>query len=267
MRLIRPVLHAVVLVSVAAGLSACDVVVNTMDGGRAKAEQVWTRSFPIAGADARLEIVNVNGGITVEGGDGSAIEVRAVITAHGGTDEAAKEALGQVQIREDVGSASVRLETRYPKVLGRQGISVAYTVKVPRSLKVELSTVNGSVTLADVRGAVKAETTNGNIEGRGLGGVAVADTTNGSITLGLSGLDEAGVRAETTNGSIEVKLPETARATIEARCVNGGIRVSDLAFEKVGEGTRRKLDGRVNGGGAMVKLETVNGSIRVGRSS
>jgi DUF4097 and DUF4098 domain-containing protein YvlB len=266
-RSIRPVVRALVILTAAAGLAACDVVVNTMEGGQAKAEQTWSRSYTLTGADTRIEVVDTNGAITVEAAEGTTVEVKAVITARGGTEESAKEALGKVEIREDAGASTVRLETRYPKELGRRGVTVNYTLKVPRSVKVDVATVNGGIRLTGVQASIKAESTNGSIDGSGLGGTIVADTTNGSIKLILSGLGADGIRAETTNGTIDLKLPEGARATVSARCVNGGISVSDLAFEKVGEGTRRKLDGKINGGGAPVKLETVNGSIRVGRAS
>jgi DUF4097 and DUF4098 domain-containing protein YvlB len=264
--LIRPVLRSFVLVTAALGLAACDVVVNSMEGGQAKAEQAWERSYTLSGADTRIEIVNTNGTIRVEASDGAAVEVKATITARGGTEESAKEALGKVEIREDAGASSVRLETRYPKTLGRQGVTVNYTLRVPKSVKVNVATVNGSVNLTGVQASVKAETTNGSIEGSGLGGDIVADTTNGSVKLSVVGLGENGIRAETTNGSIELKLSEAVKATVSARCVNGGISVSDLTFEKTGEGNRRKLDGKLNGGGAPVSLETVNGSIRVSRA-
>lgn len=266
-RSIRSALHALVLCAATLSLAACDVVVNTMEGGQARAEQDWTRSYTLTGGDARLEILNTNGPITVEATDGASVEVKAVISGRGGTEEAARAAIAKVEIREDAGTSSVRLEAKYPKGLGRQRLSVNFTVKVPASVKVDVSTVNGTIHLTGVRSAVRAETTNGNIEGSGLGSAVVADTTNGSIKLSLAGLEGDGIRAETTNGSIELKLPEALKATVSARCVNGGISVKDLAFEKTGEGTRRKLDGRINGGGPPLNLETVNGSIRIGRVS
>ena len=266
-RSVRPVLCTFVLLAAALSLAACDIAVNSMHGGRAKAERAWERSYTLSGADARIEIVNTNGTILVEAADGALVEVKATITAHGGTEEAAKEALAKVEIREDAGASSVRLEAQYPKTLGRQGVSVSYTLKVPKSVKVDVATANGSIQLTGVQAAIKAESTNGNIEGSGLGSAIVASTTNGSIKLSVLGLGENGITAETTNGNIELKLPEAVKATVSARCVNGGIAVNDLGFEKTGEGTRRKLDGTINGGGAPVNLETVNGSIRVGRAS
>jgi DUF4097 and DUF4098 domain-containing protein YvlB len=102
------------------------------------------------------------------------------------------------------------------------------------------------------------------VQGEGLGGTVVASTTNGEIKLKMASLGGDGVSLETTNGSIDLKLPGDAKGTLSARCVNGGIKVTDLPFEKSGEGSRRKLDGTINGGGAALRLETVNGSIRVG---
>jgi hypothetical protein len=155
-RSIRPVLHAFVFLTAALSAAACDVVVNSMHGGQAKAEQVWTRSYTLTGADARIEIVNTNGTITVEATDGAAVEVSAAITAHGGTEDAAKEALAKVEVREDAGASSVRLEARYPKGFGRQGVTVNYTLKVPKSVKVDVATVNGGIHLTGVQASVKA---------------------------------------------------------------------------------------------------------------
>jgi hypothetical protein len=35
----------------------------------------------------------------------------------------------------------------------------------------------------------------------------------------------------------------------------------------VGEQNRRRLDAKLNGGGARISLETVNGGVRIGRAS
>ncbi|MCX6552026.1 MAG: DUF4097 family beta strand repeat-containing protein [Acidobacteria bacterium] len=265
-RWIRPVVNAALLAVAALSLAACDVVINSMEGGRAKAEDVWTRSYTLSGPDARIDVSNVNGKIEVEATDGTAVEVKAVISARGGTEEDARASLKRVEIKEEVSATHVRLESKYPRELGRNGVSIQYTLRVPKSVRVGLDTVNGTIAIVGVRAGVKAETTNGNVEGRGLGNAVTASTTNGSIKVQMAEMGGDGVSLETTNGSIDLKLPEQAKATLSARCVNGGIGVSDLSFEKQGESTRRKLDGTINGGGAAVKLETVNGSIRVGRA-
>lgn len=254
------------LVLAAASVAACDVMVNTMHGGRAKAERAWDRTYTLAGADTSVEVVNVSGPITIEAVDGSTLDVKALISARGATEEAAQETLKQVEIREEASAGRVRLEARIPKELGRNGIEISYTIRAPRTAKVSIETVNGQVTVEGLLAGLRAETTNGNVVGRGLGHNVVASTTNGSIKIQMATLGGDGVRLDTTNGSIDVKLPGDAKATVSARCVNGGIAVSDLPFEKTGEGSRRRLDGTINGGGPAVKLETVNGGIRIGRT-
>jgi hypothetical protein len=261
----RLVVRAAVILTAAAGLSACDVMVNTMHGGgRAQAERTWTRSYALTAGEAAVDIVNVNGAINVEAIDGSTLEVKAVLTARGATEEDAKKVLDKVEMGEEASPARVRLQAKYPRELGRNGIEVTYMVRAPRSARLALETTNGQVKVTGALAGLKAGVTNGSIHGEGLANSVVATTTNGEIKVRMASMGGDGVSLEATNGSIDVKLPADAKATLAARCVNGGISVSDVPFEKTGEGSRRKLDGTINGGGPALRLETVNGRIRVG---
>jgi hypothetical protein len=262
---IRCMVCAAAVLAAAVGLSACDVMVNTMHGGRAQADRTWTRSYTLAGSDAEVEIVNVSGTIEVEAVDGNSLEVKAVLTARGATEDDAKRTLTKVEMSEQADASRVRLQAKYPRELGRSGIEVNYTIRAPRSARVSIENVNGDLRLTGVLAGLKAETTNGTVRGEGLGNTVVAASTNGGIKIQMASIGGDGVVLETTNGTIDLKLPADAKATLSARCVNGGIRLADeIPFEKSGEGSRRKLDGAINGGGVAVRLETVNGSIRVG---
>jgi len=261
---IRIAARAAVILAAAAGLWACDVMVSTVHGGRAQAQQTWARTYTLAGADTAVEVVNVNGAVEVEAVDGNSLEVKAVLSARGATEDEAKAILARVEMAEQADASRVRLQAKYPRELGRHGIEVSYTIRAPRSAKVAIENVNGRLTLNGAFAGLKAETTNGAVHGEGLANTVVATTTNGEIKVRMASLGGDGVTLETTNGGIDVKLPADAKATLSARCVNGGIKVADIPFEKSGEGSRRKLDGAINGGGAALRLETVNGSIRVG---
>jgi DUF4097 and DUF4098 domain-containing protein YvlB len=73
-----------------------------------------------------------------------------------------------------------------------------------------------------------------------------------------------GVRLETVNGGVQLQLPKTAKADISARCVNGGVHVDEqLTVESTGEKNRRRLEGRLNGGGSRIELATTNGGIHI----
>jgi len=263
-RIVRRFAHIALIALAAVGLAACDVVVNSMEGGKARAVDQWSKTYTMP-AGSTIEVSNTNGRVEVEGTDGTVFDVKAEISVRAGTDEAARELLKQVEIREESATGRVRLETKYPKGLGRSSVDVKYTLRVPRTAIVDVETVNGSIVLTALTGTIRAESTNGGVKGRDLSGGLTASTTNGGIDIRLTTVAADGVSLETTNGGIELGVPGEAKGTITARVVNGGINVADLPVEKT-ESSRRKLEGTLNGGGPAIKLETVNGGIHVRRS-
>ncbi len=253
-------LRLAVVAAAALSLTACDVVVSSMNAN-AKAQDEWTRTYPIT-PNGRLELVNLDGVIEVLATDGQQIEVRAERIARGNTDEAAKELLKQVQIKETVTPDQVRLETVVPSStgFGRRG-EVRYHVKVPAGLSVRLRNTNGTVRVDGLRGSVWAETTNGGVRGRDLSGAVEASTTNGGVDLEMDALAAGGIKAETTNGGVQLTVPENVRAELKATCVHGGVNVNGLTVD--GETSRNRVEGRVNGGGPRIALDTTNGGITV----
>jgi DUF4097 and DUF4098 domain-containing protein YvlB len=172
-------------------------------------------------------------------------------------------------MREEVGADRVRVEVRAPRMNGPSGHEFTWTVKVPRGISVDLRTVNGAIRIANLDGDVRARSTNGGIKGTALLASSVdAAVTNGGIEIDLAKPVSAGTfELEAVNGGVSINLPADSRADIAGRCVNGGISTSDLKLEMVGEQNRRRLDAKLNGGGARILLETVNGGVRVGRAS
>jgi hypothetical protein len=249
-----------VVATAALSLAACDVVVSSMNAN-AKAQDEWVRTYPIA-PNGRLELVNVDGLIEVLATDGQQIEVRAERIARGNTDEAARALLKQVEIRETVAQDHVRLETVLPSStgFGRRG-EVRYHLKVPAGLSVRLRNTNGQVRVEGIRGDVLAETTNGGVRGRDLSGAVEANTTNGGVELEMNALAAGGIKAETTNGGVQLTVPENVKAELRATCVHGGVNVSGFTVD--GQNSRKHVEGRVNGGGPKIALETTNGGITV----
>lgn len=240
--------------------AACDLVGA---GFQERVTDEWTRTYPLA-AGGRVEVLNVNGKIDLEGTDANQVEVRAVRTGRGSSPEAAREMLKRIEIREDVTPASVRLETKRQQTSGffhMGGGEVQYYVKVPAGAEVKLETVNGGIDIRNVRGRAQIETTNGGIRARGLSGPVKVSTVNGGIDVDVDSVAAAGIEVDCTNGGIRVSLPKSAKATVNARIVNGGIHVSDLPVETSGETSRRRLDATLNGGGPRVQIEGTNGGI------
>ena len=239
--------------------AACELAVASF---KSEAKDEWTRSYPL-GAGGTLEIDNTNGAVEVtETSGATTVDVRAERVAKAASDQAAKDLLGQLEIREDISASRVRLETKRPEGVRWGGLEVRYFVKVPPGTSVKVDNTNGKIRLTDLSGAVNAETTNGGVSGTGLAGAVRASTTNGGVDIDVRAVHADGIVLETTNGGVSLALPTDARADISASCTNGGISV-DLPIDKDGESTRRSLRGRLNGGGPRISLETVNGGVRI----
>ncbi len=142
-------------------------------------------------------------------------------------------------------------------------------MQVPAGVHVDLRTVNGGVRLDNVGGEVRATTTNGGVRGR-VADVSLIDarTTNGGVELELSGTvaRDGRVSLASVNGGVRLAVPQGTQADVTARCTNGRVSVSDLDFAVDGEQTRRRLSGRLNGGGARIDLQTTNGGVTIRRS-
>jgi DUF4097 and DUF4098 domain-containing protein YvlB len=229
-----------------------------------RATEEWTRTYPLA-PGGRIEITNINGRIDVEGSDVSQVEVRAERIVKAATNDAAKEFLKRLEIREDVQPDRVKLETRHDRngsIVVGISYEVKYHVRAPRGADIRVGTKNGGIMVAGISGPVQARSTNGAVVGKGLTGGVDAETTNGGVQIDLAEVGAEPVELRTTNGAIVLNLPETARADISAACTNGGINVAGLQLE-TRESGRRRLEARMNGGGTRIALKTTNGGIRI----
>jgi hypothetical protein len=251
---------AVFLLPLTVALAGCDVSLGNLT---ARATDEWTHTYPLT-PGGEVRIINTNGRIDVEGVDGSTLEVRAERIARGATDSAAKELLPRIVIKEDVKPDRVTLETeRMSGIMIGAGFEVRYHVRAPKNALVNVTNTNGQVVVNALSGKVVAHTTNGAVKGTNLTGGVDGETTNGSVSIDMASLGGERVSLETTNGSVTLMLPEQAKATVSASVTNGGINVGSLDNFQVTEKSRRRLEGKMNGGGAEVALHTTNGGIRV----
>jgi DUF4097 and DUF4098 domain-containing protein YvlB len=229
---------------------------------RAEARDEWKRTYTLAEGGS-LEIRNTNGRIQVDTAEGNTIEVVANRVAQAASDEDARAALGRMTITEDVSPSRVRLEsTRSGVGLHLVSIRVDYTVRVPRWAAVTLVSTNGALQVTGLAGPFEARTTNGAVEARSLTGGAMIETTNGDVTLDIARLADRGIMCETTNGSVEITVPRDLKARLAASVTNGDIDVSGLDVT-TSEKSRRRLEGSIGGGGALIRVETTNGGVRV----
>lgn len=255
----RALALAALLALAAAGGAAAETVEKTLQ-----------KDYPLA-AGGEVHVENTNGAIVVESWNRPEVRVRATKKVRAASAEAAAEAMERLRVRVETGSALLRISTArrdfddgFLAWLRGQGVhaSVSYHLTVPRGVRLVAETVNGAVTFDGVDGDFRASTTNGGIKVADARGRLDASTTNGSISADMAEVaPDADLEFGTTNGSVTISLPDDVRADLRLRTTNGGISV-DLPVE-VSERSRRRLDGTLNGGGGLLRVQTTNGSIKI----
>ena len=211
----------------------------------------WNGSLP---RGQTLEVKGINGAVRVVEAASPAIAVKATRTGRRDDPNAVRIAVvphaGGITICAVYPSpdASKPNECK-PGEAGRTAVKnndveVAFDVQLPPGLHLVAKTVNGAVEAHRISGDVKAHTVNGRVVVEAKGNVD-ARTVNGGITLGLAEGANAALSAKVVNGKIESDLPLTVKNKISSRIINATI----------------------GHGGKELKLQTVNGSIRIRRSS
>jgi len=219
------------------------------------------KTYPLQ-ADGRISLSNVNGAVHVTAWDRNEVQVDAVKSA------TTKEILDEAQIVIDAAAGSVSIRTRYPEHQDRhEHAKVEYTVKAPRGARLAaVSVVNGPVDLEGFSSDVKVSSVNGRVTAKNLaGGEARISTVNGPLDASFDKIVKASsITLTTVNGSIALSLPEGSGADFHASTVHGRISSDFGVKEAHSNGPHHgSISGQIGGGGAQIKLSSVNGGIRI----
>jgi DUF4097 and DUF4098 domain-containing protein YvlB len=185
--------------------------------------------------------------------------------------ELVKSTNGSIRVDGLDGAATLRTTNGSVRVSGVTGA-------------VSASSTNGGIECAGLNGAVSARTTNGRIKMTDMQGPMDASTTNGGIVASMTkSTDDRKMRFSTTNGGIELRLPSGLKNDVRASTTNGSIEVKMPAaatfqvsartsgssvrseFDVIGDITKKRIEGKVGTGGALLDLSTSNGSISLKR--
>ena len=189
----------------------------------------------------------------------SDIFLEARVSARAGSQSDAASLLHEVAV-----STGGTVEAHGPQTYGGRSWSVSFKLRVPHTLAGDFHTMNGSLSLAALNGAIRGETTNGSVHFEHLAGDIHLATTNGSIHATLDGpaWQGSGLSATTTNGGISVSAPANYSAHLVASTTNGGTRVNLPGADPSGV-HRRSVDTNLGAGGPTLRFETTNGGITV----
>ena len=187
-------------------------------------EKKYEKTFP---KDKLTELVLSNdyGQINVEQTDGNEIQVSVNIAATAKTAAKADEALELVNIKENVGSASLNVSTEFGKdmaikqFLTSVSLQIDYQVSVPKGIKLRLIGSNCNVFIDTFEGEINADVRNGNFKANTIKGeefyikqdkgsfdVTEVELMTGNFknsTIHIESGDQVKLETSSTNGNLE----------------------------------------------------------------
>lgn len=235
----------------------------------------WSSGDRVSTSDLRETTVSAknltvdgkrNGGISIKGENRSDVLVRACVQAWANTEAEANSIAKSVRI--ETGS-TIRAEDAGDE----KNWAVSYEILVPRSTNLNLTTLNGGISISNVEGSIEFEARNGGVHLSNLAGDVKGKTANGGLHVQLtgSGWKGSGLDVETTNGGVNLEMPENYAARFETRTVNGGFKsdIAALNYEKDENDRTRgvNISRDINGGGATVRVVTTNGGVHINSSN
>jgi hypothetical protein len=203
-----------------------------------------------------------NGGVSVKGEDRGDVLVRACIQAWGTSEETARGLASGIRIST---SGVIKADGAEEK-----NWSVSFQLLVPRSSNLKLSARNGGISIGNVDGTAEFETLNGGVSLTGVSGDFRGKTQNGGVSVYLTGASWRGngLDVTTMNGGVNIKMPANYAARLETSTVNGGFSTDIPGIvlpkkDEYGRRTSNRVTADLNGGGALIKVVTTNGGVRI----
>ena len=226
-----------------------------------------TRNWPAAGIQL-VKVVEVDGSITVEPAQGS--EISLLATAKGDLEIKKGEendGLFETELTGDtlrIGR-SEREDRHFDFFFwDTDQVKIDYVLRVPPTVSLAVTTVNGKIATRGVDADMKAVTVNGTIDIEATGKHELqASTVNGRVRAKFTESFQ-GARFKTVNGGVTATLPESASFAVSLSQVNGDFEASFPLSIHSNPGSRR-VSGEVNGGAHELKITTVNGDVELAR--
>jgi len=240
----------------------------------------WSKTYNISGRpDLRVETSDAN--IRLTTWDQNTIEAKVITTRY-------KIGDGGIRVEEHQTGDSVEIEVRYPHHYvgfewGNHRVDII--IQMPRQGKVNLSTGDGKIELAGLKGEMDLHSGDGSENLDNVDGKLRANTSDGHIRASgrfdelelKTGDGHVDVRAaqgsslatnwrlETGDGNVSLEVPGELSADVDLHTGDGHIDV-DMPVSTSGKVRENEVRGKLNGGGSLLTIHTGDGSIHLRKS-
>ena len=246
------------------------------------------KSFTMPAGHRALEIDNIWGSIEVTGGSGEQVQLTVNKTLRAESKEQLEKARKDVTLDITQQSDLLKLYVNGPfrcqcnDCRGSRGdegynVKMDFQLRVPRDIDLKIKTVNeGRVIIRQVNGNFLVRNVNGDIEMDHVAGSGTAHTVNGPVKVSFLQNPRESSDFRTVNGNIELSFARNLAADFRFKTFNGGIYsdfpvtalpVHGIQEEHHGPKVIFRADrysgARVSSGGPEIKVENLNGDIRI----
>jgi hypothetical protein len=253
-----------------------------------RADEKIEKSFPMPSAHRTLEIDNVWGSIEVVGASSDQAKLTINKSIRAESKEKLEQARKDVTLDITQQPDALKLYVNGPfrcdcHDCNRSRDDDGYIVKmdfqlqVPRDIDIKIKTVNeGRVSVRDINGSFLVRNVNGDIQINNIAGSGTARTVNGPVKVSFRQNPREASDFQTVNGNIELQFARDLSADFRFKTFNGGI-YSDFpvtampvaAMQQERRGGKvifradRYTSARIASGGPQIKVENLNGDIRI----
>ena len=152
------------------------------------------------------------------------------------------------------------------------------SISVPYNCSLKISTVNGSISVKEVKGELEINTVNGKIDLDKITGSAIASTVNGLLIANFSNVTpDTPMAFSTVNSHIDVTLPSDTKATLKMKTEAGDIYSNfDMDTKEKQEKSDKSnkygpsvtnwsswTTAKINGGGPEFVFNSLSGNIHI----
>ena len=252
-------------------------------------QETIQKSFSMAGVQHRsLEIDNVWGSIEVVGTNSDQAQLMVKKSVRAESQEKLELARKEVtlDITEQPGALKFYVNGPFRchcddgcghREFEGYIVKMDFQLRVPREIDVSIKTVNeGRVVVREVSGSFVVRNVNGDVEMDNIAGSGTAHTVNGPVKVSFRQNPRESSDFHTINGNVELRFAPGLAADFRFKTFNGAI-YSDFpvtalpvrAIQEEHHGAKvvfhadRYTGVRVNSGGPEIKIENLNGDIRI----
>jgi hypothetical protein len=210
-------------------------------------------------AGAHVEVRGINGTVDIETAAGATAEVHIVRLARNRDD------LNYHKIIIEPSANSLIVRGENDNDHGNHQVRHRVTLRLPRSIDLGVSGVNGRATVGAIDGPIQISGINGAVEVGQAVGYAKISGINGRVKVNIVRLSDRGIHVSGVNGGVELQFAEDLNADIEVTGINGRVNADVPNVTVMGKLERNNFRARIGGGGTPIIINGINGHVKLTR--